>query len=56
MQMRVLALQVAELERSVHSSKVSMPDLPGIDRDIAILRADLLRVRHRERQTDTDDL
>jgi hypothetical protein len=43
--MRVLTLQIAELERSIHTSKVAMPDLPGIDRDIAILRADLLRVR-----------
>lgn len=45
LQMRVLQLQVSELERSIHTSKVSMPDLPGIDRDIAILKADLLRVR-----------
>lgn len=44
-QMRVLALQISELERSIHTSKVSMPDLPGIDKDIAILKADLLRVR-----------
>jgi hypothetical protein len=43
--MRVLALQVSELERSIHTSKLFMPDLPGIDRDIAILKADLLRVR-----------
>jgi len=45
LQTRVLALQVAELEGSIHMSKASMPDLPGIDRDIAILKADLLRVR-----------
>lgn len=44
-QMRVLTLQISELERSIHTSRASMPDLPGIDRDIAILKADLLRVR-----------
>lgn len=40
----MLTLQISELERSIHTSKVSMPDLPGIDRDIASLKADLLRV------------
>lgn len=44
-QMRVLTLQISELERSIHTSKISLPDLPGIDRDIASLKADLLRVR-----------
>lgn len=44
-QMRVLELQVSELERSIYTSRASMPDLPGIDRDIATLKADLLRVR-----------
>lgn len=44
LQLRVLTLQISELERSIHTSKVSMPDLPGIDRDIASLKADLLRV------------
>jgi len=43
--MRVLDLQVAELQRSIHTAKSAMLDLPAIDRDIAALKADLLRVR-----------
>jgi hypothetical protein len=44
-QVRVLRLQVAELERSIHALNTAMPDLPAIDRDIAALKADLLKVR-----------
>jgi hypothetical protein len=43
-QTRVLRLQVAELERSIHALNTAMPDLPAIDRDIAALKADLLKV------------
>ncbi|WIA38855.1 hypothetical protein OEZ86_002132 [Tetradesmus obliquus] len=42
---RVLRLQVAELERSIHALNTAMPDLPAIDRDIAALKADLLKAR-----------
>lgn len=47
LQTRVLRLQVAELERSIHALNTAMPDLPAIDRDIAALKADLLKVRPR---------
>eukprot|EP00775_Hariotina_reticulata_P013164 gene13164-13294_t len=44
-EIRVLQLQVAELQRSIHTAKSAMPDLPAIDRDIAALKADLLKAR-----------
>ncbi|KAF6250573.1 hypothetical protein COO60DRAFT_1681477 [Scenedesmus sp. NREL 46B-D3] len=42
---RVLQLQVAELQRSMHALNTAMPDLPAVDRDIAALKAGLLKVR-----------
>ena len=43
-QIRVLSLQVAELERSIHISRASMPDISGIDKEVAALKAGLLKV------------
>eukprot|EP00879_Flechtneria_rotunda_P014131 GHRR01014763.1.p1 GENE.GHRR01014763.1~~GHRR01014763.1.p1 ORF type:complete len:341 (+),score=135.80 GHRR01014763.1:2597-3619(+) len=45
-ELRVLRLQVAELERSLHITRTSIPDVPAIDRDVAELKADLYRMRH----------
>lgn len=46
LQMRVLHLEISELERALHATRVSMPDVEGIDRDIAALKADLYKARH----------
>lgn len=46
LQIRVLRLEMAELERSLHATRVSMPDVEGIDTEVAALKADLYKARH----------